>query len=96
LFDDCEPSEKVKIYDRGIDGVTSNDLYKKLVQYRLGDMYAPTLDTREALSVACEHFGACITTGQEPITGGAAGLAVVRLLEAAERSMRQDSRKVPL
>jgi len=96
LFDDCEPSEKVKIYDRGIDGVTSNDLYKKLVQYRLGDMYAPTLDTREALSVACEHFAACIITGQEPITGGAAGLAVVRLLEAAERSILQDSRKVTL
>lgn len=96
LYDDSEPSEKVKIYDRGIDGPNANHVYKKLVQYRLGNMYAPYLDTREALSLACAHFAECITTGQEPITGGAAGLAVVQILEAAERSINEHSRQVPL
>lgn len=96
LYDDTEPSEKVKIYDRGIDGCTSNDLYNKLVQYRLGDMYAPNLDTREALSALCEHFAECIETQREPLTGGMAGMAVVRTLAAAERSIIEHSRKIPL
>lgn len=96
LYDDSEPSEKIKIYDRGIDGCTVNDVYKKLVQYRLGDMWAPKLETKEALSAVCEHFADCIMTGREPITGGRAGLVVARVLEAAERSLAADSRKVPL
>jgi predicted dehydrogenase len=96
LYDDTEASEKVKIYDRGIDGCKSGDLYRTLVQYRLGDMYAPNLDTREALSRCCEHFAECINTGREPITGGIEGLTIVRILAAAERSIVEDSRKVPL
>jgi len=96
LYDDGEPSEKVKIYDRGIDGVASNDVYNKLVQYRLGNMSAPHLESGEALSVACDHFADCIRTKREPTTGGESGLQVVRILEAAERSLAHDSRKVAL
>jgi predicted dehydrogenase len=96
IYDDSEPSEKVKIYDRGIDVKTSDDVYKMLVQYRSGDMTAPRLDSREALAVVCEHFATCIKTGREPLTGGEAGLTVVRVLEAAERSLSEGSGKVDL
>jgi predicted dehydrogenase len=96
LYDDSEPSEKVKVYDRGInvDARNTDDIYKMLVQYRSGDMTAPRLDTREALEGVCEHFAECILTGRKPITGGQAGLNVVRVLEAAERSLHEDSRRV--
>jgi predicted dehydrogenase len=59
-------------------------------------MFAPKLETREALAVVAEHFAECILTGHSPLTDGASGLAIVRVLEAAERSVAEDSRRVLL
>ncbi len=69
-----EPSEKVKVYDKGITvNGTPDSLYKALVGYRSGDMFAPQLDVSEALKVEIQHFAECIRTGAEPpITGGQA------------------------
>lgn len=90
LYDDVEPSEKVKVYDKGItlrDGPES--VYKMLISYRTGDMWAPQLDTTEALQTEVRHFLRCLQEGERPITGGEAGLQVVRVLEAGTRSMKE-------
>jgi predicted dehydrogenase len=89
VYDDMEPSEKVKVYDKGVrmnDGAES--AYKAMVGYRSGDMFAPQLDVAEALKVEIQHFADCISEGQEPITGGTAGLRVVQILESASQSMK--------
>jgi predicted dehydrogenase len=97
VYDDMEPSEKIKVYDKGITVNGSSDsLYKALVGYRSGDMFAPQLDVSEALKVEIQHFAECIRTGAEPITGGQAGLRVVRILESASLSMKQRGKLVHL
>jgi len=97
LYDDIETSEKVKVYDKGV--VVKNgpeSLYKLLVAYRSGDMYAPQLDISEALRVEAKHFADCVVNGKVPITDGHAGLRVVRILEAATTSMKERGRTVRL
>lgn len=97
VWDDVEPSEKVKVYDKGISMDDSREsIYKTMVGYRTGDMYAPKLDATEALSLEAEHFVRCIEQGERPITGGDAGLTVVRILEAASQSMALRGQPVPL
>ena len=97
VYDDLEPSEKIRVYDKGI--VVHNNpeaVYKMMVNYRSGDMYAPHLDTTEALAVEIQHFVDCIEHGQTPITDGEAGLRVVGVLEATTRSMADRGRAVRL
>jgi predicted dehydrogenase len=97
VYDDVEPSEKVKIYDKGVSIAEKPDvIFQKMIQYRMGDMYAPELDTREALSVEVAEFVRCIETNVKPISDGAAGLRVVRLLEAATQSMQRHGRPVEI
>jgi predicted dehydrogenase len=62
----------------------------------MGDMWAPKIDQREALSIGCEHFCDSIKNGQQPITDGRAGLRVVRILEAGEKSMKKGGKQVSL
>jgi predicted dehydrogenase len=87
VYNDMEPSEKVRVYDRGVRVTTEEGLYKTLVDYRTGDMYAPKIEFREALSLECEHFVECVRFNKIPRTSAAAGLTVVKLLEAAAKSM---------
>lgn len=97
VYDDMEPSEKVKVYDKGITVTDAPDsLYKALVGYRSGDMFAPQLDVSEALKVEIRHFAECIHTGAEPITGGQTGLRIVRILESASLSMKQRGKLIHL
>jgi predicted dehydrogenase len=88
-YDDLEPSEKVKIYDKGIS-VTEDprQIYEMRVGYRTGDMWAPKLDSTEALRTGSEHFVDCLEHGKLPLTDGRLGLRVVELIEAATSSMR--------
>ena len=89
LYDDNEPSEKVKVYDKGVElNFTKEELYRLQVQYRVGDMYSPSLDTKEALALETQHFADCILRGEKPLTGGKAGLEVVKVLVAAEESLK--------
>ncbi|HYX69092.1 MAG TPA: Gfo/Idh/MocA family oxidoreductase [Terriglobales bacterium] len=97
VYDDLDASEKVKVYDKGI--TVSGDpesLYRLLVGYRAGDMWAPRLDTAEALQTEVRHFLGCVRGQEKPLSGGPAGLRVVRILEAATRSMSQRGRPVEL
>jgi predicted dehydrogenase len=87
VYDDTEPSEKVRVYDSGIKVTTQEGIYARLVDYRTGDMWAPKLELREALSTECAHFVDCVRFKKKPLSGGAAGLLVVKLLEAASESL---------
>jgi predicted dehydrogenase len=97
VYDDLEPSEKIKVYDKGITLNNGADgKYDLLVGYRAGDMWAPQLDTTEALRLEASHFVDCIEHEKPPITSGQVGLRVVRILEAATHSMAQRGRPVEL
>jgi predicted dehydrogenase len=96
VYDDTQTSEKVKIYDKGIDVSTREGIYDTLVQYRTGDMLSPKLDQEEALAVGTRHFVDCVLNGDRPLTDGRAGLNVVRILEASTASMRGRGRLIEL
>lgn len=99
VYDDMETSEKLHVYDRGVTIAPWEDpeaVYNQLVSYRTGDMWAPRLDTREALAVEAEELVAAIRDGGPLIGDAAAGLRSVRILAAAEQSMRAGSRLVRL
>ncbi len=97
VYDDLEPSEKVKVYDKGITIDKSIDsIHQALIGYRTGDLWAPQLDMTEALRVEMLHFCRCIKKGENPITDGKAGLRVVQILEAATQSMTNRGQLVKL
>jgi len=97
VYDDIENSEKVKVFDKGITVKNGPEsLYKLLVSYRSGDMYAPRIEITEALQVEARHFADCIENGTTPITDGMSGLRVVSVLEAATRSMKERGRCIQL
>ena len=97
VYDDLEPSERVKVYDKGIAvNDAPESMYQALISYRTGDMWAPQLDGTEALRLEAQHLVCCIEQGEQPITSGAAGLRVVRILEAASESMAEQGRLVEL
>jgi predicted dehydrogenase len=95
VYNDLEPSEKIKVYDKGVTLTDDPDkIYQMRVGYRAGDMWAPQLETREGLAAEVEHFLDCIETGNVPETDAEAGMRVVELLEAATLSMRDRGRPV--
>ena len=95
VYDDMEASEKVKVYNKGVEIREDESLiYRVLVQYRMGDMYAPNIDTTEALQLMAREFVESIRAKRKPLTDGHAGLEVVRILEAAERSMRSGGEQI--
>lgn len=96
-YDDCEVSEKVKVYNKGIDVKNGDETkYKFMVSYRSGDMFAPQLDMTEGLHIMARHFTDCIRDSATPITDGHCGLRVVSLLEAATQSMKRHGAAVEL
>lgn len=96
VFDDLEPSEKIKVYDKGITVNEPEGVYKMMVGYRTGDMWAPQLPNTEALREEAKHFVDCVENGKRPLTDGRAGLDVVRILEAATKSIRNRGQPVEL
>ena len=89
VWNDLEADEKVKVYDKGVKITSQEGVYELLVSYRSGDMWSPQLEQLEALRQELGYFVECISTGQEPFNNGAAGLRVVRMLEAASESLKQ-------
>lgn len=88
VYDALEPIETIKIYDKGIDIESAEDIYRTLISYRTGDMYSPKIEATEALQLEAKHFIDCIENGKKPETDGAAGLRVVKILEAASQSIQ--------
>ncbi len=89
LWNDLAPDEKIMIYDKGVEITNREGVYDLLISYRSGDMWAPRIDQVEALKTEAEYFADCVEGGHTPINGGAAGLRVVRMLEAANESLRK-------
>ena len=97
LYDDNEPSEKIRVYDKGVElAKDKEELYKLKVQYRVGDMWAPKLETHEALSLAVTHFVDCIRNDKTPETDGLAGLETVKILAASKKSLQQKGTPVEI
>ena len=94
VWNDVEADEKIKIYDKGVE--MSGDIYKLLVSYRSGDMWAPRVEQVEALKLEAAYFIECILNDKQPFNDGAAGLRVVRMLEAADQSLQQKGKIVQL
>jgi hypothetical protein len=97
VYDDLEPSEKVKVYDKGIAlNQNPDNLYQLLISYRTGDMLAPQLDTTEALRTEIRYFLDCIEKQNCPLAECEAAVRVIRILEAATRSMAAKGAPVDL
>ena len=96
VWDDLESDEKIKIYDRGVEFTNTEGIHNLLVSYRSGDMYAPKIENKEALQLEAEYFADCIDSGKQPFNNGEAGLKVVKMLEAADKSMKKGGEKVKI
>jgi predicted dehydrogenase len=97
VYDDVEATEKIKVYDKGITVNGSGGAAQQLkIGYRAGDMWAPHLPAKEALQTEIEHFIDCVCTGASPISNGITGFQVVRILEAASRSIQTQGNPVRL
>jgi predicted dehydrogenase len=96
VWNDLEADEKIKVYDKGVDMTTQEGVYDLLVSYRSGDVWAPKVQQTEALKVELDYFLDCITHDRTPSNDGEAGLRVVRLLEAAEASLKERGKLVSL
>lgn len=97
VYDDLEPSEKIRVYDKGVTLQSdSASRARAMVDYRTGDMYAPYIDKDEPLQRVCETFVQAIEQGLKPATDGRVGLQVVRVLEAAQQSIRKSGERIAL
>ncbi len=97
VYDDLAPSEKVRVYEKGVTLLGDAGIRARaLVDYRLGDMFAPHIDKTEPLSLVCRSFRDAVESGVQPLTDGRAGVEVVRILEAAQTSIRKHGERVSL
>jgi predicted dehydrogenase len=93
VWNDLE-REKVLVYDKGVQITSGQGLYDLLVSYRSGDMWAPQVDQTEALKAECKYFIDCVQHNKPPFNDGRAGLKIVKMLEAANQSIRERGRTV--
>jgi predicted dehydrogenase len=97
LYNDLEPMEKIKIYDKRVETPPHYDTFAEFhYSYHYGDMYAPYIKHYEPLRKECQEFLDCIRTGSKPETGGLEGLQVVQILEAASKSLKNDGALVEI
>lgn len=96
VWDDLSADEKVKIYDKGIEFENAEGIHSLLVSYRSGDVYIPKIDNTEALRLEAEYFAECLENNLKPFNDGEAGLKVIKMLEAADKSLKNDGKKVKL
>jgi len=94
VWNDVEADEKVKVYDKGVQITARQGVYDLLVSYRSGDMWAPKVEQTEALRAECQYFIDCVKDGKEPFNDGYSGLKVVKMLEAADKSIKAKGRMV--
>jgi predicted dehydrogenase len=89
VWNDLEADEKIKVYDKGVHITSQQGVYNLLVNYRSGDMWAPRIQQSEALKQELQYFVECISENKQPFNDGVAGLRVVRMLEAATKSLQK-------
>lgn len=97
VYNDLEPAEPVKVYDRGIDlGESPEQRRGALISYRTGDIWSPYVPQAEPLREVVTHFAECIREKRRPLTDGQVGLRVVRILDAAQRSIKAQGGRIVL
>jgi predicted dehydrogenase len=96
VWNDLDSDEKVKIYDKGVEVTSQESIYDLLVSYRSGDMWVPKIDQNEALKLEAEYFVDCVSHGKAPLNDGKAGLRIVKMLEAANKSLKNQGEIVQL
>ena len=95
FWDDVEPDEKLRIYDKGITlNLTSITPFQPF--YRSGDVVIPKIDQTETLKKVVQHFVDCVKKRENPLTDGKSGLRVIKLIEAIERSINEKGREIKL
>jgi predicted dehydrogenase len=96
VFDDMEASEKIRIYDKGVDRAGQVVPYSDALTVRSGDILIPRISLQEPLRIECQHFVDCVRDRKNPLTDGADGLRVVRVLAAAQASLDAGGSPVPV
>ena len=96
LYNDLEPSEKIKVYDTGYVHTTDEDKKRVMVDYRTGDIHVPKINTSEALLGVANDFIMCIKSGKQPRSSNRIGLDVVKILEASNQSIKHNGREILL
>lgn len=96
IYNDVEPTEKIKIYDTGYDVKTDEDKNRILVDYRVGDIYVPKVNNKEALSSVANDFITSIKESSTPRSSSAIGLDIVKMLEAAQQSIKANGTEIKI
>ncbi len=97
VYDDLEPQEKIKIYDKRAEAPRHYDTFGEFqYSYHYGDIYSPHLIQEEPLKIECQHFVDCIKTGAKPRSSGIEGQQVVEILEASSESLRRNGAAIEL
>jgi predicted dehydrogenase len=96
VWNDLDADEKIKVYDKGVDISNGQGVHELLVSYRSGDMWAPKVEQTEALAAETKYFVSCVEQNARPFNDGINGLRVVKILEAAEQSVRAGGKAVRL
>lgn len=94
LYNDLEPSEKVRVYDTGYNHKTEEDRTRIMVDYRTGDVYIPKLSSREALAGVADDFIQSVIHKREPMSNAMLGKSVVRILEASQESIKNNGKEI--
>lgn len=96
VFDDMAGTDKIRLYDKGVDRFVSGSTYQDFLTLREGDVHIPHVDMIEPLKLECRHFIDCILTNKKPLADGENGLAVLKVLNAAQRSLETRGRPIKI
>jgi predicted dehydrogenase len=96
VFNDMEGPEKIRLYDKGVAHAPTFQTYSEYLTIRDGDIHIPTLQMKEPLQIECNHFLKCIIDNKAPMSDGADGVRVLKVLEAAQESMRHQGRQIEI
>ena len=96
VYNDLEPSDKLSVFNKGVDVIKNKSSASDLINYKIGDTYLPSLKNKEALTIAVNEFLFSIANNIKPVTDGYDGLNVVKILEAADKSIKNNGKPVNL
>jgi len=90
VFDDLEANEKLRIYDKGAQMNQEYSSFAEYIGLRFGDITTPYIKVSEPLQIECRHFLECVRSRRRPLSDGEDGLRVIKVLEAAQRSLQRN------
>jgi predicted dehydrogenase len=96
VYNDLEPSEKVRVYDTGYNHKTDEDKTRIMVDYRTGDVFIPKLSSREALAGMADDFIQSIIQKKQPLANAQLGMQVVKILEASQQSIKSNGKEIKI